>query len=469
MTRFECPTHRSVEPYSQRCNMDTRRPSAKERRWGRDLAVVVIALVASLVAAAPPAIALEQPGERAQAAGGKVKYCTRHRRPRGCVRVPKKAVRPKRVNQQGNESLTPSDVENGGGLGGGPGHHRATALAWTRTQLGFKRWAWRCERFVEEAYGTRGQFPTAVAAAAELTLHRGSIASAPPGSLVYFAADRYNRGYGHVGLSVGRGKMISALDEVTVTDVAHSRYWRRLYVGWADAPASWPGRLPPPPGPTTFDPGVTVRFTAPAAGQTVGGTISLAATVTGARGVVFDAYYATDPRDASTRGWHPLGAGRLQDDSWTLDWNTALVPDQGFGAWGTVNLAATALTATGRRTGTRDYRRVSIDNTTGSSPPPPPPGTTFAETTGGDTQTWSDYSSAGGTQGQTILENETVQVSCRLMGLVVMDGNPWWYRLASSPWNSVYYASADAFYNNGQTEGELEGTPFYDPKVPICE
>jgi len=33
----------------------------------------------------------------------------------------------------------------------------------------------------------------------------------------------------------------------------------------------------------------------------------------------------------------------------------------------------------------------------------------------------------------------------------VADGNTWWYLIASSPWNSVAYASADAFYNNGQT------------------
>jgi hypothetical protein len=61
-----------------------------------------------------------------------------------------------------------------------------------------------------------------------------------------------------------------------------------------------------------------------------------------------------------------------------------------------------------------------------------------------------------------------VQVACRLEGFRVADGDTWWYRIASSPWNGSYYASADAFYNNGQTSGSLMGTPFVDPAVPGC-
>jgi len=34
--------------------------------------------------------------------------------------------------------------------------------------------------------------------------------------------------------------------------------------------------------------------------------------------------------------------------------------------------------------------------------------------------------------------------------------------------NGGYYASADAFYNNGQTSGSLHGTPFVDNNVPNC-
>jgi surface antigen len=106
--------------------------------------------------------------------------------------------------------------------------------------------------------------------------------------------------------------------------------------------------------------------------------------------------------------------------------------------------------------------------TTPTEPAPPPPLSTHAETTGGVTHTWTNYTDAGGTQGPSIPSNATVQIACALAGFRVADGNTWWYRIASSPWNSTYYASADAFYNNGETSGSLIGTPFVDPTVPGC-
>lgn len=101
-----------------------------------------------------------------------------------------------------------------------------------------------------------------------------------------------------------------------------------------------------------------------------------------------------------------------------------------------------------------------------SSPPPPPP--TWPETAGGVSHTWTNYSNAGGTEGPSISGGQTVQIACRVQGFKVADGNTWWYRIASSPWNSQYYVSADAFYNNGQTSGSLHGTPFVDPAVAPC-
>jgi surface antigen len=98
----------------------------------------------------------------------------------------------------------------------------------------------------------------------------------------------------------------------------------------------------------------------------------------------------------------------------------------------------------------------------GTSPPP------SAETTGSVTHTWTDYADAGGTEGPSIPSNDTVQIACKVTGFAVADGNTWWYRIASSPWNSAYYASADAFYNDGSTSGSLQGTPFVDPNVPNC-
>ena len=103
-----------------------------------------------------------------------------------------------------------------------------------------------------------------------------------------------------------------------------------------------------------------------------------------------------------------------------------------------------------------------------SPPPPPPPPATYAETSGGVVHTWTDYADAGGTQGPSIPSNDTVQIACKVTGFRVEDGNTWWYRVASSPWSDGYYASADAFYNDGQTSGSLKGTPFVDPAVPNC-
>jgi hypothetical protein len=102
----------------------------------------------------------------------------------------------------------------------------------------------------------------------------------------------------------------------------------------------------------------------------------------------------------------------------------------------------------------------------GTSSPPPP--TTYSETTGGAAHTWTDYTNAGGTQGPTIPAYQTVEISCKVTGFKVADGNTWWYRIASAPWSNAYYVSADAFYNNGATSGPLKGTPFVDPAVPNC-
>ena len=103
------------------------------------------------------------------------------------------------------------------------------------------------------------------------------------------------------------------------------------------------------------------------------------------------------------------------------------------------------------------YYDVSVPICAGSVGP-------YAETTGGVTHTWSDYADAGGTQGPTIASNKTVEIKCAVVGFKVADGNTWWYRIASAPWKNNYYASADAFYNNGVTSGSLIGTPWVDPR-----
>ena len=86
--------------------------------------------------------------------------------------------------------------------------------------------------------------------------------------------------------------------------------------------------------------------------------------------------------------------------------------------------------------------------------PPPPVAQTYAETVGGPAHSWTNYSNAGGVEGPTIPAYTTVQVSCVVTGFKVADGNTFWYRIASTPWNNAYYVSADAFYNNGATSAQ---------------
>ena len=93
---------------------------------------------------------------------------------------------------------------------------------------------------------------------------------------------------------------------------------------------------------------------------------------------------------------------------------------------------------------------------------------TWNETVGGNANTWTNYTNAGGAQGQTIPAFTTVQIACAVQGFRVADGNTWWYRIAQAPWSGTFYVSADAFYNNGSTSGSLIGTPFVDPSVAKC-
>jgi len=90
------------------------------------------------------------------------------------------------------------------------------------------------------------------------------------------------------------------------------------------------------------------------------------------------------------------------------------------------------------------------------------------ETAGGVLHTWTDYRHAAGKQGPSVASHETVEIACRVKGFKVADGNVWWYRVASSPWDGGYYVSADGFYNNGRKSGSLLHTPFFDEHVALC-
>lgn len=144
-------------------------------------------------------------------------------------------------------------------------------------------------------------------------------------------------------------------------------------------------------------------------------------------------------------------------------------PIRGGGTTTTTSTAPTTSTTRNPTTTTTRPQRGSTTSSTSTVTTTTQPQTiTYAETTGGVTHTWSDSQTAGGNEGPSIGAYVTVQITCRLVGFKVADGNTWWYKIASSPWNNAYYASADAFYNDGQTSGTLQGTPFVDPNVPLC-
>jgi hypothetical protein len=319
-------------------------------------AIVVIVALLGAVCAPPAALTLD-----AQARKKPKRHCTTRVR-KNCVRVPANARRPPRVDPQGSQALVPKNVVNGGGIGGGP-NRRIGARDWTAGETAGKRWAYRSEGFAEAAFATHGRFATPAIAARSLRLHRGAPAQAPVGTLILFAADSVNRGLGHVGISLGHGLMISALDVVDVTDVQNTPYWRQIYLGWADSPASWPGRIPLPADLPQQSVGAEpVEFLAPAFDATIGTVVRLVARRVNGGAVAFSAYYSDDPLHDARPAWHDLGRGSDVGGAQTLDWGTAGVPDQGSRRLGTVTVAAIAVDDAGNEIGVGEYRRVTVRN-----------------------------------------------------------------------------------------------------------
>jgi hypothetical protein len=117
------------------------------------------------------------------------------------------------------------------------------AISWARKLLGRQDWNNWCERFVEEAYGTKNVFPTAADAGRALVTSRGKNAwrDAPVGSLLYFAADETNEFNGHAAIYAGNGKMISATPSGVKEELVDSPYYSERMLGWSP-PSRFPGR-----------------------------------------------------------------------------------------------------------------------------------------------------------------------------------------------------------------------------------
>lgn len=117
----------------------------------------------------------------------------------------------------------------------------------------------------------------------------------------------------------------------------------------------------------------------------------------------------------------------------------------------------------------RSGTRISPSTTAApSSTPHPSDGRTWTETAFTQSKTFGDFRNAGYPLGAQLAPGEAVQVSCRVRGFVVKDGDPWWYRLASSPWNGRFYATSDVFYNTPNTSGNPINGIIVDKRVPLC-
>jgi hypothetical protein len=346
-----------------------------------------------------------------------------------------------------------------------------------------------CALFVANAFGAaHSGFPTAWDMSQALTLHDPTDpAAAPRGSLMFFGPNSYNEGAGHVGIALGGGAMISAnvpthdipgiVLNYPTPNVQSSSYWSGLYRGWAWPPASW-GPLA-----TQAAQGATSTAMSPptngssATAQPAGGS----STVQGSSPTL---------QGGSSSGLQGSGT-TLQGSPNTVQTQTAPA-GQGGGAPTTTTTPAqttpttpttpaapvTTTTSTTPPVATTTSPPAATTTppaattptappatTTTSAPASAPAPTTVAEITGSTADTFIDPVHESG-PGQTIGAQTTVQISCRETGMAVQDGNTWWYRVASPPWNNGYWVSADAFYNGVTPGGSLINTPFVDPNVP---
>lgn len=124
------------------------------------------------------------------------------------------------------------------------------AVSWANSQIGSMNYAGLCEKFVENAYGTSGKYASAIAAYQSLkaagAIHTGTT-GIPAGALVFSLDYAWDYGYGHVMLSRGDGTFVSGGawtggGNHSTVQAFSSPAPTGGYLGWAYAPASWPGR-----------------------------------------------------------------------------------------------------------------------------------------------------------------------------------------------------------------------------------
>lgn len=119
---------------------------------------------------------------------------------------------------------------------------QAQAAAWALNQIGRQDYINLCQRFIENAYGTSGQYRSAAVAGNALNMNTDPY-DADVGDLVFFRPDASNGGAGHVGINIGNGQMVSSTNRgVQVDNFLTNPYWKNLLVGIGDPPEQWSGR-----------------------------------------------------------------------------------------------------------------------------------------------------------------------------------------------------------------------------------
>ncbi|MCT2586439.1 CHAP domain-containing protein [Actinophytocola gossypii] len=107
------------------------------------------------------------------------------------------------------------------------------AIQWMENHAGATGWEGYCEMAVENAYGTTGVWPSAIAhwngAVSVGKAHPGDW-NAPRGAFVYWNTSQY----GHVGISDGNGGFYSTSVAGAIGHRADKGYFVN-YLGWSDA------------------------------------------------------------------------------------------------------------------------------------------------------------------------------------------------------------------------------------------
>ena len=125
---------------------------------------------------------------------------------------------------------------------GGEVGKQAIAASWALSQLGSKDFSNLCQRFIEQAYGTGGQYGSA-AAAGQGPVQDGEPRRGGRGRPRLLPPRRQNGYAGHAAVYLGNGEMVGATNAgVTKDNLLTNPYWKNLLVGFGDPPQGWQGR-----------------------------------------------------------------------------------------------------------------------------------------------------------------------------------------------------------------------------------